>query len=50
MTSDLLFIEGNFQLDKTLNSAQTIFGNWTGKSSMVTLIGNKDESSARLSG
>ena len=45
MTSDLLFIEVNLQLDKTLNSAQTIFEIWTGKSSMATLIGNKDESS-----
>ena len=50
MTWDVLVSEVNFQMDKTLDGAQTIFGNWTGKFSKGAFVGNEDESFGRLSG
>ena len=50
MTWALLFIEVNFQMGKTLDGAQTIFGNGAGKSSKGAFVGSEDESSGRLSG
>ena len=50
MTWGVLVIEVNFQMDKTRSGAQTIFGDWKGKSSKGAFVGNEDESSGRLSG